>query len=731
VSPSGRSSATISGTLPLTATMSDPLIRLNELTAELNRYGHAYHVLDEPIVPDAEYDRLYAELLALEAAHPQARRADSPSLRVGGAVLAEMAKVTHKVPMLSLDNAFSDLECSAFDARVRELLGEEHVEYSVEPKLDGLAINLRYENGLLVHAATRGDGATGEDVTHNVRTIAVVPLTLSAATLAIPAVLEVRGEVYMPRAGFHAYNQSMRLSGGKEFANPRNAAAGSIRLLDSKLTALRPLAFYAYGLGEHATPLSDTHSGTLQALKGYGLPVYTGVGTAIGAEGLLAYYQATGKARDGLAFDIDGVVYKVNRLDWQRELGFVSRAPRWAVAHKYPAEEELTTLLAIDLQVGRTGSITPVARLTPVFVGGVTVANATLHNFDEVARKDVRVGDTVVVRRAGDVIPEVARVVLERRPAGALPAVVPTHCPVCNSALAKQDDGAVWRCTGGIALCSAQLKGTLRHFAARKALDIEGLGDELIEQLVDHGKVKTFADIFTLTLATLSGLERMAVKSAQNVLDAITVAKQTTLERLLYALGIRDVGENTAKQLTRHFGNLAAIMDADLATLQGVQDVGPIVAGRIVSYFADPAAVAQLHALQAAGLVWPEGAPKAPAAGPLLGKIIVLTGSLAAMTREVAGAKLEALGAKMSDSVSKKTSLLIAGEKAGSKLAKAQQLGVEVIDEAGLLALLAQHSGAADGDNASPGASAAATTTITAVEPPVTGTQAGTQASLF
>ena len=669
--------------------MTDVHTKIRSLTDLLNQYGHSYHVLDAPAVPDAEYDRLYFALVELESAHPDARQPDSPTLRVGAAAMQEFAQVTHAVPMLSLGNAFSENDVVEFDARVCELLGETEVEYSVEPKLDGLAINLRYENGILVQAATRGDGTTGEDVTHNVRTIAAVPLKLSGAN--IPTVLEVRGEVYMPRAGFHAYNKRMREAGGKELVNPRNAAAGSIRQLDPKMAASRPLAFYAYGLGEHAVPLADTHSRTLQALAALGLPIYSGVGTAIGPNALLAYFAQTGSARAGLAFDIDGVVYKVNRLDWQRELGFVSRAPRWAIAHKYPAEEALTTLLAIDLQVGRTGSITPVARLEPVFVGGVTVSNATLHNFDEIARKDVRVNDTVVGRRAGDVIPEVARVILERRPANSFAVSAPTACPVCGSVLVKQDDAAVWRCSGGIEKCSAQLKAALRHFASRRALDIEGLGDELIDELVDRGALKCLADIFKLDLFRLASLERMAEKSAQNVLDAIGKSKATTLERLLYGIGIRDVGENTAKQLTRHFGSLRAVADADLATLQTVQDIGPVVAARIVSFFSDPAQLAQIQRMQADGLHWPEGGPKQANTGPLVGKTVVLTGTLESMTREAASAALEALGAKMSDSVSKKTSLLIAGAKAGSKLAKAGELKVPIIDEAGLLALLTQH----------------------------------------
>lgn len=700
--------------------MTEPLEQIKTLTATLNRYSHAYHVLDAPIVPDGEYDRLYLQLVALEAEFPHARQADSPTLRVGGTPLPELKEITHRVAMLSLDNAFSDEDVIAFDRRVRELLQEEQVEYSLEPKLDGLAMSLRYERGILVYAATRGDGSTGEDVTHTIRTIAAIPLSLLGSD--IPEVLEVRGEVYMPRAGFFAYNQRMRETGGKEFANPRNAAAGSIRQLDPKAAASRPLAFYAYGLGEHSQAIASTHSETLSALARFGFPVYSGVSTAVGATGVLDYYRTIGNARASLAFDIDGVVYKVNRLDWQIELGFVSRAPRWAIAHKFPAEEALTTLLAVDLQVGRTGSITPVARLAPVSVGGVTVSNATLHNFDEIARKDVRVGDTVVVRRAGDVIPEVARVVLERRPENSVATAIPTACPVCASALARQDDGAVWRCTASVENCSGQLKGALRHFASRKAFDIEGLGDELIEQLVERGLLRSHADIFSLTLAQLAGLERMAEKSAQNVIDAIEKAKQTTLERLLYAVGIRDVGENTAKQLNRHFGNLAAIAQADLASLQAVQDIGPVVAGRIHSFFADPRAMLQISAMRDRGVRWAEGAPKAPQQGPLLGKSIVLTGTLTSMTRDQAQAKLEALGAKMSDSVSKKTSLLIAGAKAGSKLAKATELGVPVLDEAGFLALLESH------------ADALATPTNSPPQTPVTETpvnQAPVQTELF
>ncbi len=659
--------------------------RILELTTLLNRYGHAYHVLDAPLVTDAEYDRLYRELEQLEAQFPKLRRADTPTLRVGGKVLDGPIEVRHRVAMLSLGNGFSDQDLVDFNARSEELLGRTDIAYSVEPKLDGLAINLRYVDGLLVEAATRGDGETGEDVTANVQTIASVPLRIAADA---PSLLEVRGEVYMPKAAFKAYNQKMRASGGKELVNPRNGAAGSIRQLDSKQAAARPMAFYAYGVGECSKELSDSHTGMLQRLRELGMPVSPEADRAVGIAGLRAYFKRIGEMRDQLAYDIDGVVYKVDDLDAQRELGFVSRAPRWAMAHKYPAQEESTLLLAIDLQVGRTGAVTPVARLQPVFVGGVTVSNATLHNFDEIQRKDLRVGDTVVVRRAGDVIPEVARVLLEKRSAEALASVVPSHCPVCASALAREKDEAVWRCSADTFACSAQLKGSLRHFVSRRAMDVEGLGDELIEQLVNEKLVGNYADLYKLDLKTLASLERMAVKSAQNVLDALEKSKQSTLERVLYAIGIRDVGESTSKALVRHFGALAPVMSASLENLQSVPDVGPVVASRIQNYFANEKHVAMMQDMQAAGVRWTEGAPATPIEGTLSGKSVVLTGSLSRYTREQAQAALEALGAKMSDSVSKKTSFLIAGEKAGSKLAKAQQLGIPVLDENALIALL-------------------------------------------
>ena len=663
--------------------------RIAELVQQLNDYGHAYHVLDAPLVPDAEYDRLYKELEALEAQFPEVRLPHAPTRRVGAPPLAGTISAMHRVPMLSLSNAFAEQDIVEFDQRVRQILDVTEVAYSVEPKLDGLAINLRYQNGELVLAATRGDGATGEDVTQNVRTMASVPLRLRGQ--AWPEILEVRGEVYMPRAGFHAYNAKMRASGGKELVNPRNGAAGSIRQLDPAMTALRPLAFYAYGFGEVSAPLKPRHTENLALLREFGVPVSALAAYAVGVQGLLAYYAKVAAARDGLAYDIDGVVYKVDRLDWQQQLGFVSRSPRWAVAHKYPAQEELTRLLAIDLQVGRTGAITPVARLEPVFVGGVTVSNTTLHNFDEVARKGVRVGDTVVVRRAGDVIPELARVLLERRPQSAQPYVVPTNCPVCGSALAKEADEAVLRCTGGL-ICAAQRKAALRHFASRRAMDIEGLGDELIEQLVDTQRVKTVADLFELDLTALVSLERMADKSARNVLSAIEKSRQTTLPRLLFGLGIRDVGENTAKSLARHFGNLEAIAAADAAALCTTPDVGPVVSARLAKFFTDVRNREVIQNLRNAGVNWPESAQAVVPSGPLAGQTVVITGTLSSMAREQAQEKLEALGAKVSASVSKKTSLLIAGSEAGSKLAKAQALGVQVLDEDQFESLLRQHA---------------------------------------
>jgi DNA ligase (NAD+) len=664
--------------------------RIRELQECLRRYSYAYHTRDAPEISDAEYDRLFAELVELERQYPEFITPDSPTQRVGDAVLAEFAPVSHRVPMLSLANGFNEQDVHDFDRKIRELLAlapETVLHYSVEPKLDGLAIALRYERAVLVQAATRGDGEVGEDVTHSVRTIASVPLQLRGD---VPDILEVRGEVFMPRAGFVRYNERMRESGGKLLVNPRNAAAGSVRQLDPKLAASRPLAFYAYGIGECSAALSDTHTGLLARLRQFGLPVTQLAERAENLAGLLAYYARIGAARDGLDFDIDGVVYKLDRIAWQQQLGFVSRAPRFALAHKYPAQEALTQVLAIDVQIGRTGAATPVARLAPVFVGGVTLSNATLHNFEELARKDVRIGDWVVVRRAGDVIPEVARVVLERRTQDCAAYVVPSVCPVCGSSLLKEADQAVLRCSGGFR-CAAQRKAALRHFVSRRAMDIEGFGEELIEQLVDRGLLEDPAQIFALDEATLAGLDRMAQKSAQNVLAAIEKSRTSTLERVLFALGIRDVGEATAKALVRHFHRLEALQDASIEALQGVSDVGPVVAQRVRQFFADPRNLEIIQRLRAFGVRWPESDQHSTSALPLAGWTIVLTGTLDSLTRDQAQARLEALGAKVAGSVSKNTRLLIAGAAAGSKLDKAQALGVEIRDEAGLLTLLAEH----------------------------------------
>ncbi len=684
--------------------------RVNWLRQEIRAHDYRYHVLDAPTIPDAEYDKLFHELRALEAAHPELASADSPTQRVGAApVEGDFPAITHALPMLSLGNAFSDEDVHQFVARIEEMLGRGDIEFSVEPKLDGLAINLRYEHGRLVHAATRGDGVTGEDVSHSVRTIKAVPLTLAGDGW--PEVLEVRGEVYMPRAGFEAFNRRARERGEKELVNPRNAAAGSVRQKDPRLAAARPLSFYAYGLGEvSGGALADTHSGVLARLRQFGLPVSPEVSTAVGAGGCLAYFAKIGQLRQQLPYEIDGVVYKVDRLDWQRELGFVSRAPRWAIAHKFPAEEALTTLLAIDLQVGRTGALTPVARLEPVFVGGTTVSNATLHNFDEVARKDLRPGDTVIVRRAGDVIPEVVGPVLERRPACAEPVPLPDRCPDCGSPARREEGEAAIRCTGGL-VCPAQRKEALRFFASRRAMNIEGIGDKLAEQLIDAGLVTDIYDLYKLDLATLAGLDRMGERSAANILAELERSKSTTLERFLFALGIRDVGESTAKALARHFGSLDRIIEAcqrlapyfaDPAALKqsetrkafaaepliAVPDIGPVVAERLCSFFSDERNLRIIAEMRAAGVRWDETDPAQRSAGPLQGQTVVLTGGLDSMTRDAAGARLEALGAKVSGSVSKKTSFVVAGSDAGSKLTKAQELGVPVLDEAGLLELL-------------------------------------------
>ena len=673
--------------VPARTTDDLPPRRAAELRAELEHHNYRYFVLDDPQVPDAEYDRLLRELCELERAHPSLVTLDSPTQRVGGVAADEFAEARHRQPMLSLDNAFSEEDVTAFDRRVRERLGsDEAVEYSAEPKMDGLAISVIWEHGVFTRAATRGDGVTGEDVTANVRTIGSLPLRLRGAA---PALLEARGEVFMPVAGFERLNREAAARGDKVFVNPRNAAAGSLRQLDPKITASRPLEVYFYALGTlEGAPLPERHSAVLEMLRGLGLRVSPETRRVQGVAGCLAYYAALGARRAVLSHQIDGVVYKVDDLAAQRALGFVSRAPRWAVAHKFPADEALTVVREVGFQVGRTGALTPVARLEPVFVGGVTVSNATLHNIDEIERKGVRVGDTVVVRRAGDVIPEVARVLLDRRPDDAREVRLPSACPVCGSPVERDPDAAIARCTGGYR-CSAQRKERLRHFAARRALDVEGLGEKLVEQLVDADLVQTPADLFRLDQATLAGLARMGEKSADNLLAALVKARETTLPRLLFALGIREVGEATAAALAAHFGDLAVLMEADLGSVQQVPDVGPVVAARVVEYVADPAHRDMIVRLREAGVHWPESALAPLADGlPLAGLTWVLTGALASMERGAAEDALRALGARISGSVSKKTDFVVAGSDAGSKLRKAEALRVRVLDESALLRTL-------------------------------------------
>ncbi|OJX33973.1 MAG: DNA ligase (NAD(+)) LigA [Burkholderiales bacterium 68-12] len=666
-------------------------IEIEALRQQLNAWAHEYYVQDAPSVPDAEYDHAFQRLQALEAQHPELVTPDSPTQRVIGAVMDGLAPVRHAVPMLSIRTE-TDTEASgaeAFDARIRRELkltpDDPPVEYVVEPKFDGLAMSLRYEHGKLVQAATRGDGEVGEDVTHNIRTIRQIPLALPADA---PPVLEVRGEVYMARADFDALNERQRAQGGKTFVNPRNAAAGAVRQLDSGIAAQRPLSFFAYGLGEVQGAQFATHHAVLQQLKLWGFPVAGQAGIALGASELIAFHQRIGAARDTLPYDIDGVVYKVNSLALQQQLGFVTREPRWAVAHKYPAQEMATRIEAIDVQVGRTGKLTPVARLAPVFVGGVTVTNATLHNLFEIRKKGVRVGDTAIVRRAGDVIPEVVGVVPGQR-SGYVPNFrMPAQCPVCGSAVVREKGEANHRCTGGL-FCPAQRKEAILHFAARRAMDIEGLGDKLVDQLVDQGVIRTLPDLYRMGLTALIALDRMAEKSAQNVLAALEKSKRTTLPRFLFGLGIRHVGEATAKDLARHFGGLDAIMDATVDQLLQVNDVGPVVAEAIHTFFAQPHNREVVEQLRACGVTWEEGAPAERATLPLAGKTVVLTGTLPTLSRDAAKDLLEAAGAKVAGSVSKKTHYVVAGEEAGSKLAKAQELGVPVLDEAGMLALLA------------------------------------------
>ena len=676
--------------------------RAATLRLQLQRHAHLYYVLDAPQIPDAEYDRLFTELQALEAAFPVLRTPDSPTQRVIGQVLDGFVPVHHAVPMLSIRTETDHGESGAyvFDQRIRKELGlepdEPPVQYQAELKFDGLAVTLRYVDGVLVQAATRGDGETGEEVTQNIRTIGQIPLRLHATQP--PSVLEIRGEVYMRRDDFEALNEQQRqkIAQGQKnekiFVNPRNAAAGALRQLDPGIAKQRPLSFFAYGTGETRNwpDQPDTQSGMLDALQVFGLPVSEHRAVTEGAEELVGFHRKIAALRESLPFDIDGVVYKVNRLDWQQQLGFASREPRWAVAHKFPAQEEMTVVQAIDIQVGRTGKLTPVAKLAPVFVGGVTVTNATLHNEDEVRRKDVRVGDAVVVRRAGDVIPEVVSVVMDRRPRGTEPFTMPTTCPVCGSDVERLDGEVDTRCTAGL-FCAAQRKQAILHYAQRRALDIENLGEKLVDQLVDQGLVSTLPDLYRLTLTQLSALERMAEKSASNLLDGLEKSKSTTLARFIFGLGIRHVGETTAKELARHFGTLDALIGADDAALTQVSDVGPVVAQSLRHFFGEPHNREVVAQLRIAGVHWPEhkGTPQYSTTH-LSGKIFVLTGTLPSLSREKAAALLEAVGVKVTGSVSKKTDYVVAGTDAGNKLEKARELGVPVLDEAGMLALLRQ-----------------------------------------
>ena len=662
--------------------------QIEALREQLRYHNHLYYVLDDPQIPDVEYDRLFRELQTLEAAHPDLITTDSPTQRVGGAALSEFGEIKHAIPMLSLGNVFSDEELLAFDKRIHDRLrSDAQTEFVAEPKLDGLAISILYENGIFTRAATRGDGETGEDVTHNVRTIASVPLRLLGA--GYPSVLEVRGEIYMPKAGFEAFNAKMRALGEKTFVNPRNAAAGSLRQLDPRLTAQRPLDIFCYAVGQvDGGTVPDTHYGILQQFRAWGLRVCPDIRIVQGAQGCLDYFREIGARRNGLPYDIDGVVYKVNSIATQQELGFISRAPRWAIAHKFPAQEEVTELEGIDFQVGRTGALTPVARLKPVFVGGVTVSNATLHNMDEIERKDVRIGDFVIVRRAGDVIPEVASVILERRPAGAAPISLPTHCPVCGSEVQRPEGEAVARCSGGL-YCPAQVKEAIKHFASRKALNIDGLGDKMVEQLFDAGLIRHVDDLYSLDVEAVAALERMGKKSAENLIAALESSKSTTLERFIYALGIRNAGEGTAKGLARYFGSLEAIQAANEETLKLVPDIGVIVAANVAQFFAEAHNRDTIQHLRDLGVHWSNYAAKPAEALPLAGRTYVITGTLS-RAREDIKADLEALGAKISGSVSKKTTGLIAGENAGSKLTKAEELGIEILGEDALSALLCQ-----------------------------------------
>ena len=663
--------------------------KVESLRDQIRHHNYRYHALDDPEVPDAEYDRLVRTLESLENEYPELITADSPTQRVGSAPVAEFGTVKHELPMLSLGNAFTEDELHEFHRRVVDRLewqgGE--LRYAAEPKLDGAAVSLMYEHGVLVRGATRGDGTTGEDITHNVRTIESIPLRLIGT--GHPKRLEVRGEVFMPKAGFEAYNEKARSAGEKTFVNPRNAAAGSLRQLDPRLTAERPLDMYAYAVGvTEVGTLPRHHSEVLDLLQAWGLKVCAERRVVDGIEGCLSFYKEIGAMRESLSYDIDGVVYKVDDLDLQEDLGFVSRAPRWAVAHKYPAQEEMTRVEGVEFQVGRTGAVTPVARLEPVFVGGVTVSNATLHNIDELHRKDVRVGDTVVVRRAGDVIPEVARVIESKRPKGTRRVQLPGKCPVCGSAVKREEGEAVARCTGGL-YCPAQRAEALKHFVSRRAMDIEGFGAKLIEQLVEQDRLQTPADIFGLNKEEVAALERMGDKSADNLLASIEKSKSTTLSRFLFALGVREVGEATAAGLAAYYGKLANLIAASEEELQEVPDVGPVVAARIRAFFDEPHNIDVLERLQESGVNWPESEPVVPTGdGVLEGKTFVITGTLPSMTRDEAKEMIVMAGGKVTGSVSGKTDYLVAGEKAGSKLAKAEKLKVPVLSESSLRELI-------------------------------------------
>ncbi|MGB1328287.1 MAG: NAD-dependent DNA ligase LigA [Porticoccaceae bacterium] len=662
--------------------------RYQRLKSELNQHNHAYYVLDDPSVPDSQYDRLMRELQAIEQQYSELRTSDSPSQRVGGMALDSFSQVKHEVLMLSLDNAFSDAEMSDFERRIKDRINlneEQNITYACEPKLDGVAVSLIYENGLLIRGATRGDGSVGEDITANVRTIKSIPLRLQGNSF--PELLEVRGEIYMPRAGFNAFNKKARETGEKPFVNPRNAAAGSLRQLDSKITATRPLEMCAYSVGQYqGNQKPDSHFAMLKLLGSLGFKINQHIKQVEGIDACEDYYQQLASLRDKLDYDIDGIVYKVNDFKLQQRLGFVAKAPRWAIARKFPAQEEMTRLLDVEFQVGRTGAVTPVARLEPVFVGGVTVGNATLHNADEINRLGVCIGDTVIVRRAGDVIPQIVKAVLDKRPQGAQPIIFPERCPVCQSSVKRTEGEAVARCTGGL-FCGAQTKEAIKHYASRKAMDIDGLGDKLVDALVDHDLIYSVADLYELKLEKLVNLERMAQKSAENLLNSIEASKQTTLPKFLYSLGVREVGEATAQTLANNFGTLDAVIAATAEQLLEVEDVGPVVAGHIVDFFRNPDNLSIVDALRNSGVQWKDIDQTAQAL-PLKGQTWVLTGTLETMSRAEAKDRLQQFGAKVAGSVSAKTHAVVAGPGAGSKLNKAQALDIQVLTEESLIDFL-------------------------------------------